>query len=162
MSGSARRTGFRKLECMIVAFAALILSAPASAELLCGEPIHEVNYDGCILPNDPNQEYQWEIGYPGSSGTPYVDTCGDCQDDCQLVIPVAYPHDYFVYERYEPALETAESYSLEARVRAEDFYLVGTRLNANVAIKDGQKYAHIYFHHHLDTGEITTVRLTLQ
>ncbi len=47
MSRSCRKGGFGKLGGLVAVLASIFLAAPASAELLCGEPIHEAPYDGC-------------------------------------------------------------------------------------------------------------------
>ncbi len=122
----------------------LLLAQAARAELPCLEPVHEVLYDGCLLPDDPANPDPWTID-PGSHGQPYI-------SDCQLVIPVEDPLGYFGYRRYDEAFGTAETYRFEAMVRAEEFYLPGTFVNVTFGISDGQKSAFIGLTHNSQTG----------
>ncbi len=138
--------GFSKIVCLLLALPCLVLSPPSRAEIPCAEPLPTVTYDGCLLPDDPSQVYPWTID-PGSHGEPVI-------DNCQLVIPVEDSLGYFGYRRYDEAFETAESYSMEARVRAEDFYMQGTFVNVSFGISDGQKIASISLTHNPNTGEM--------
>ncbi|HUT99878.1 MAG TPA: hypothetical protein VM425_00400 [Myxococcota bacterium] len=146
MACFGRNACFSKILCLLAATACLVTAAPATAEVQCAEPLHTVSYDGCLLPDDPNQVDPWTID-PGSHGEPFI-------DNCQLVIPVVDPMDYFGYRRYDDAFEAAELYAMQARVRAEDFYMQGTYVNVSFGISDGLKNASIDLTHNTATGEM--------
>jgi len=110
-------------------------------------PLHEVEYDGCLLPDDPGNQFQWTVD-PGSHGDPFI-------QDCQLIIPVDDPLGYYGYRRYDAAFETAESYSMEVMVRVDEFFLPGNFTNASFAVSDGQKVAYISLNHNPQNGHMT-------
>ena len=111
----------------------------AQDELPCEVPLQVVMYDGCLLPDDPAQQYPWEEAF-GSQGEPYI-------SDCQLVIPVDDEFGFHYYRRDDEAFAGAESYSMEAMVRVEEFFIPGTLTSASIGISDGQKYAEIRLEH---------------
>jgi len=125
----------------------IFCSGPAGAVLPCDVPLHEVEYDGCLLPDDPGNQFQWTVD-PGSHGDPFI-------QDCQLIIPVDDPLGYYGYRRYDAAFETAESYSMEVMVRVDEFFLPGNFTNASFAVSDGQKVAYISLNHNPQNGHMT-------
>ncbi len=116
-----------------------LLGIPARADLACLEPLTAVEYDGCLVPDDPNLEQPWTTD-PGSNGTPII-------EDCQLIISVPDPLGYHGYRRQDAAFAMAESYAMEARMRAEDFYQAGTFVNASFGVSDGAKIAFLSLTH---------------
>ncbi len=118
----------------------------SSIGYLCAYSPTEVDYDGCLLPNDPSQQYPWSISPDSSSSVePYT-------DNCQLVIPVPDLQSHFGYRRYDYAFRNAESYSMEARVMVEDPYAQGTWVNASFGVSDGRKIASIALFNNPLTG----------
>jgi len=104
----------------------------------CEEPLAQVEYDGCSLPDDPNQINPWTLN-PGSAKGAYVESC-------ELVLPADTLQSVIGYSRAEPMLAVAGSYFIEARLRIEDF-LVHSEFTplASFAVGDGTVRASLFF-----------------
>ncbi len=110
---------------------------------LCPNPTMMVDYDACLLPDDPAQQYPWGVAPDSTGGVPYT-------DNCQLIIPVPGLTSLYAYGRYEEAFGAAKGYTMEARIFVEDFNLQGSSSDAVFGIYDGQKESFIIMLHSTD------------
>ncbi len=105
----------------------------------CDLTMAEVRYDVCLLPDDPGQEFPW--GMTGSNAEPY-------SEDCSLVMPAADELEFVVYRRSEESLAAATGYTMEARLRVEQYLEDRNELvNASFGVGDGNKAAYIHLTH---------------
>ena len=90
-----------------------------------------IEYDGCLLPEDPSQEYPWQID-ASTNGEAYV-------EDCVLVLPVQENWGYIGYTRNDPSIGTSNFSRMQARVMVSEFLPTINLTNASVG------FCHIRF-----------------
>jgi len=111
-----------------------------SWEEQCGDSTIVVEYDGCLLPDDPSLENPWELD-SDSNGEPYIEHEGQ---NCFLVLPVNTDDGYMGYYRHDERLAENEMYSIQARLKIESITPSTHRYRAVLSFSDGDKYASIF------------------
>ena len=105
----------------------------------CADAPSVVEYDGCLLPDNPSQTDPWLLD-PESNGVPEILMDGG---NCFLVMPVSESGGHIGYHRYDEVLALKDEYAMEARLKVESPTPWTTRFRASFSASDDQKTAFI-------------------
>ena len=123
---------------VVILSASLLLCSSLKAQSTCVGTIVSVEYDGCLLPDDPSQANQWELT-PASVGMASIVTCNSCADNCALKINVDVQGGEHAYNRHEEALTDAQ-----ASVLRVSFPLVLRNLMLRFILVTGRNFPRSY------------------